>query len=250
LRKWQKNQGNKKWKLEKRRKKEMNGTLERSIEEKLKRGGSIFTPLSENPFFEGVYRQHHCDSVEKGVFDSKNLFLYSYGHQNPVRYLDPDGNICVTAGLEISGGLFGFGGLLNISGDFAFDIDTGWLSSAATFTYGGGAAAVVKPAASGGASFTVSNATDVKQMYDTFVNGSKGLGPVTLSGYTGNAKDGKNIKGGGVTVGFGSGSNSGIVTNTVPIPGTSANIKVTDRSKNTTITKDVPKNLHGAGGSW
>ena len=47
------------------------------------------------------------DSVEKGVFDSLNLAVYSYGHQNPVKFLDPDGNdvYSTTAAIPIFGPL-------------------------------------------------------------------------------------------------------------------------------------------------
>ena len=52
----------------------------------------------------------YLDSVGKGnqnngVFDSKNLALYSYGYQNPVRMLDPDGNAPVEGNQGGSPGL-------------------------------------------------------------------------------------------------------------------------------------------------
>jgi hypothetical protein len=34
-----------------------------------------------------------------GVYSSLNLSLYTYGHQNPVKYLDPDGNFTILEGL-------------------------------------------------------------------------------------------------------------------------------------------------------
>jgi hypothetical protein len=53
-----------------------------------------------------------CGTVGKGVYDSENLGLYSYGHQNPVRLVDPDGNapdpfeiICGTVAGGVAGGV-------------------------------------------------------------------------------------------------------------------------------------------------
>ena len=99
----------------------MNGTIERPVEEKLESRKSAFTHEEGNIFFSGVLRRYHLESVGKGdqnngIFESKNLALYSYGDsvdkvlglkgvfiskklalfsysgQNPVRYVDPDGN--------------------------------------------------------------------------------------------------------------------------------------------------------------
>jgi len=88
----------------------MNGTLERPVEEKIESRKSVFTHEEENIFFSGVLRRYHLDAVGKadgqnqenalflrgnggqaGVLDSKNLALYSYAHQNPLIYIDPDG---------------------------------------------------------------------------------------------------------------------------------------------------------------
>ncbi|OQW90625.1 MAG: hypothetical protein BWK79_19300 [Beggiatoa sp. IS2] len=46
-----------------------------------------------------------------GVFNSRNLGLYSYSHLNPVRYVDPDGRNPVVIG-AIVGAVFGGGGEL------------------------------------------------------------------------------------------------------------------------------------------
>jgi hypothetical protein len=39
----------------------MNGTMERQVEEKLESGESVFTQLSENPFFDGVFGRYHLE---------------------------------------------------------------------------------------------------------------------------------------------------------------------------------------------
>jgi hypothetical protein len=83
---------NKQKKQAKGRKNEMNGVLERPVKEIKTNSGCENIPLSKNPFFIGVFRQYHGGTVEKGVYNSMNLALYSYGYQNPVRMIDPDGN--------------------------------------------------------------------------------------------------------------------------------------------------------------
>jgi len=89
----------------------MNAVMERKAEENIEARQNSYTLLSENSFFEGVYRRYHLESVGKanqnndensvftgknggmdGVLNSKNLALYSYAHQNPLIYIDPDGN--------------------------------------------------------------------------------------------------------------------------------------------------------------
>ena len=73
----------------------MNGTIERPVEEQTESRGSVFIATTENPFFDGVFRQYHLDAGGKGkarIYDSKELSLYSYGVQNPVVMIDPDGN--------------------------------------------------------------------------------------------------------------------------------------------------------------
>ncbi len=47
------------------------------------------TFLSYNPIFE---KEHYIDGQHNGgVFDNKNLNVYGYCYQNPVRYVDPNG---------------------------------------------------------------------------------------------------------------------------------------------------------------
>jgi hypothetical protein len=78
-----------------------------------------------------VFQQHLIDGVGKGtprIYDSKALSLYSYGAQNPVVYLDPDGNdvILFNAPKEANfpGGPYGHNGVL-VGND-----KSGWLYSA------------------------------------------------------------------------------------------------------------------------
>jgi hypothetical protein len=43
---------------------EMNGTIERPVEEQTESRGSAFTATTENPFFDGVFRQYHfCGGI-------------------------------------------------------------------------------------------------------------------------------------------------------------------------------------------
>jgi hypothetical protein len=45
--------------------------------------------------------QNGCgDTVEKGVYNSMNLALFTYGGQNPVRMFDPDGTTSLDVGDE------------------------------------------------------------------------------------------------------------------------------------------------------
>ena len=72
----------------------MNGTIERPVEEQTESRGSAFIATTENPFFDGVFRQYHLDA-EDGIYNIRNLNLFSYAYNNPVILKDPDGNFVV-----------------------------------------------------------------------------------------------------------------------------------------------------------
>jgi hypothetical protein len=92
----------------------MNGTIERPVEEQTESRGSVFIATTENPFFDGVFRQYHLDAGGKGdqknyknsVFNSKNLALYSYVGNQPLIFIDPDGQIraeCYSTFIKVGG---------------------------------------------------------------------------------------------------------------------------------------------------
>jgi hypothetical protein len=89
-------------------KQRMNGTIERTDKEKSKCRKTLTHTAEINPFFTGVLRRYHFDGVGKGqansmnfgnfeknknngVFDPRNLELYSYSFNNPVVFIDPNG---------------------------------------------------------------------------------------------------------------------------------------------------------------
>lgn len=78
----------------------MNGTIERTDKEKSKCRKTLTHTAEINPFFTGVLRRYQDDDVGKGQANSMNFAMYSYGGQNPVRMIDPDGTTSLDVGNE------------------------------------------------------------------------------------------------------------------------------------------------------
>lgn len=115
---------------------------------------------SPDPILEKYIASDLDDAVNEGVFNSRNLGLFSYSYNNPLTFRDPDGQ----AALQAGGAAFGAGaGLLLQVGS---DISRGKLSSFSEYAgavvggaAGGAAATVCGPACAGAAAAAASNIT-------------------------------------------------------------------------------------------
>ena len=149
------------------------------------------------------------------IQEAGGLNLYGYVHNNPINAIDPLGLWTFGIGLSLN---FQIGPInANWSGGFVID---GQGNVGTYTTLGGGVGAGAH--ASGGVSFSGSNAPDICHLRKGFANANlgAGLGPdAEANGYYGNTPDGP-VFGGGVTLGAGlggGGSGGGTYTWVNPI---------------------------------
>ena len=126
--------------------------------------------------------------------------LSAYVRGNPVTFNDPSGLWTFSSGGEVSGALFGIGGIAGLYGNIAHDVNQPWnsgWSTSATFTAGGGVAAGM--GVSGGMNFNASNANDVHDLGGVFyLAGRAGIDVYSVGAYL---SPDQQIKGVSLTIG-------------------------------------------------
>jgi len=134
-------------------------------------------------------------------FSGGDVNLYGYVGNGPVNFVDPLGLMGFSIGFEATGGLFGFGGIIGIYGNFSHDPNKPWYSgwsSSATFVLGGGAVGSVF-GLSAGIHVSINNSCNYKQLEKGMGNmGRAGIGAFSIVGYR--SPNGQ-VTGGGITIG-------------------------------------------------
>ncbi|MFW5804551.1 MAG: hypothetical protein ACOCWG_04915, partial [bacterium] len=156
-----------------------------------------YYPDTGNLLFNGVPRRYYGDSVGKGVYDSKNLALYTYCHQNPMIMVDPDGNLGVSFGFLFSGNYFGMAISAEFQANYAYDPEMGRLTTSWDIAKGAGAAVQTNAPLAGNAQvrLSVNNTTDVDQNLGNVVNVDASYGAASIGAYVGNDENNNQVKG-------------------------------------------------------
>ena len=160
--------------------------------------------LSKNPL---AYWKQKLPGMG-GVFNSPNMAMFTYGHQNPVKLVDPDGELVILSSVSLTKGAVEGSTYAEGSG-FMFDTDTGDIYTFDFKMEGNGAFFGVSGSGTIDLGISLTNTFDDIKDSSLVIGGSGGTPPLTIGvDYTSPINDNKN-KNGTLTISVGGGGPTG-----------------------------------------